>query len=374
MGKRLVLAGGGHVHMSAMKGLEQFTRVGHEVILVSPDEYHYYSGMGPGLLGGMYRAEDVRFHVARMVQDRGGQFVRGAVERIEPDSRRVVLKDGQDLSYDVLSLNVGSRVPLNFPGAEDADNLFAVKPIQELVAARQKILEFIHKGIPLQVLVVGGGPAGLECAGNILGLAEEHGGPVVVSVVAGSRFMGRFPSRIRRLALDNLSRRGARILEGVRLDRFNTNQAVLSDGSRIAFHVGILAVGVSMPEVLADSGLDCGPGGGVLVNEHLQSVSHAEIFGGGDCIDFQPSPLDKVGVYAVRENPVLTHNLLAALDRRPLQTFDPGTPDYLLLFNLGDGTAILSKHGFSLRHGLAMKLKDYIDRKFMREFQVSGEV
>ncbi len=374
MTRRLILAGGGHVHMSAMKGLARFTESGHEVLLVGPDEYHYYSGMGPGLLGGMYRAEDIRFHVAKMVRDRGGRFVCGRIARIEPDAQRVFLEDGSDFSYDVLSLNVGSRVPCDFPEAATVGNLFAVKPIQDLATAREKILDFFGKGIPLQVLVVGGGPAGLECAGNVLGLAEKHGGSVHVSVVGGSRFMGRFSTRIRSLALDNLQRRGARVLEGVWLDRFNVNQAVLSDGSKIAFHVGILAVGVAMPEILAQSGLACGAHGGMLVNKHLQSVSHGNVFGGGDCIEFQPAPLDKVGVYAVRENPVLTHNLLAALENRPLQVFDPGSPAYLLLFNLGDGTAILSKHGFALRHGLAMKLKDYIDRKFMREFQVSGEV
>jgi NADH dehydrogenase FAD-containing subunit len=381
MSKRLLLAGGGHVHMSAMKELDRFREAGHEVLVIGPDQFHYYSGMGPGLLGGMYRAEDIRFHVARMVRDRGGRFVQGMVARIEPGDGecrgRVILEDGREYLYDVLSLNVGSSVPCDFPGAHNADNLFKVKPIQELLAARKTILDFFDRGVPLQVLVVGGGPAGLECAGNVLGLAERNNGHAKVSVVGGTRFMGRFSERIRSLAVKNLQRRGADILDGVRLERFVEgagNQAVLSNGSKIAFHVGILAVGVAMPALIATSGLSSGSTGGLLVNDHLQSVSHPNVFGGGDCIEFQPSPLDKVGVYAVRENPVLNHNLLAALDGRPLRKFNPGSPNYLLLFNMGDGTAILSKSGFALRHFLAMKLKDHIDKKFMREFQVSGEV
>ena len=56
-----------------------------------------------------------------------------------------------------------------------------------------------------------------------------------------------------------------------------------------------------------------GPDGGLRVNEYLQSVDHPEVFGGGDCIYFEDRPMDKVGVYAVRENPVLYHNLKAAL-------------------------------------------------------------
>jgi hypothetical protein len=41
---------------------------------------------------------------------------------------------------------------------------------------------------------------------------------------------------------------------------------------------------------------------------------HLILVGGGDCINFQDSPLEKVGVYAVRQNPVLLHNLMAAMD------------------------------------------------------------
>ncbi len=73
-----------------------------------------------------------------------------------------------------------------------------------------------------------------------------------------------------------------------------------------------------------------------MVNRFLQSTTHPEIFGGGDCIYFQKSPMDKVGVYAVRENPVLFHNLLAGMEGGNLQPFDPGG-NYLLIFNLGDG-------------------------------------
>ena len=67
------------------------------------------------------------------------------------------------------------------------------------------------------------------------------------------------------------------------------------------------------------------------------ATEHPNIFGGGDCVYFQPQPLDKVGVYAVRENPVLYHNLMAALAKRSLQRFNPGSSSYLLIYNLGGG-------------------------------------
>jgi NADH dehydrogenase FAD-containing subunit len=102
-------------------------------------------------------------------------------------------------------------------------------------------------------------------------------------------------------------------------------------------------------------------------------VQFPEIFGGGDCIYFQPRPLDKVGVYAVRENPILYHNLLAALEGRALRRFRPGGA-YLLIFNLGDDRGIFWKQQVVFDGKVAFWLKDFIDRRFMRQFQISGEL
>ena len=111
----------------------------------------------------------------------------------------------------------------------------------------------------------------------------------------------------------------------------------------------------------------------LLVNHFLQSVAYPEIFGGGDCISFEPQPLAKVGVYAVRQNPILLHNLLSTLNGHELQQFVPQKA-VLLALNMGDGTAIVDWHSMVWGGRLGFALKDYIDRKFMKLFQVSGEL
>ena len=102
-------------------------------------------------------------------------------------------------------------------------------------------------------------------------------------------------------------------------------------------------------------------------------MSYPEIFGGGDCISFQSHPLDRVGVHAVRQNPILYRNLLATLEGGRLQSFNP-IDTYLLLFNLGDGRAIYWRKDRAWAGGLAFVFKNYLDKKFMRKFQVSGEL
>jgi NADH dehydrogenase FAD-containing subunit len=78
-------------------------------------------------------------------------------------------------------------------------------------------------------------------------------------------------------------------------------------------------------------------------------------------------------VYAVRQNPILLHNLLSTLNGHALQQFVP-QKSVLLALNLGDGTAIVDWHSIVWGGRLGFALKDYIDRKFMKAFQVSGEL
>jgi len=129
-----------------------------------------------------------------------------------------------------------------------------------------------------------------------------------------------------------------------------------------------MAAGVTPSGIFEKSHLPVGPDKGLLVNQYLQSVADPKIFGGGDCIYFQDQPLDKVGVYAVRQNPVLYHNLMAALEGGDLMPFDPGS-DYLLVFNLGGGQGVLKKKNIVFGGRLAFTIKHYIDTKFMKKFQ-----
>ncbi len=294
------------------------------------------------------------------------------MEKVKPVEKRLVLTSGEEVSYDVVSFNTGSGVPTaDLPIAPDA-RVFTVKPIEQLVQAQQLIKDRLMKK-PLHILIAGGGPAGLEITANLWRLAADMGGDARFTLVAGRRLMGDFPEKVRTLALQSLTGRGVEVIEGTYLKEVQTDLALLEDGRRLPFDVLFLALGVRPSVLFQNSGLPTGPDGGLLVNDFLQSVAHPEIFGGGDCIYFHPQPLDKVGVYAVRENPILFHNLLAALAGRKMRRFKPSGA-YLLIFNLGDGRAILWKKQLVFNHRQAFWLKDYIDRRFMRKFQISGEL
>jgi NADH dehydrogenase FAD-containing subunit len=370
MAKHLIIVGGGHAHLTVLLRCHEHIARGHRVTLVSPSPFHYYSGMGPGLLAGTYRPQEVRFNVRKMAEDRGAAFVEDTVVRADATGRRLHLRSGAAIPYDIVSFNTGSDVALP-PVAGGGGNVFPVKPIVSLLAARQAILDLLGRR-QAEIVVIGGGPAGVEMTGNVWRLVQERGGRARITLVPGSTVLPGYPDRLRHLAVASLGRRDIAVRDGVYVRMIEDGEVVLDTGERLPADVVLVATGVRPSSLFRDSGLPTGPDGGLLVNRFLQCVAHGGIFGGGDCISFEPQPLAKVGVYAVRQNLILHRNLFAVLEGDALTPFRPQR-SFLLIFNTGDGRAILTKGNLVWDGRLAWRLKDRIDRAFMRKFQVSGE-
>ncbi len=366
--KRLLLIGGGHAHMVTLANLKSFIDKGYEVSVIQPSDYHYYSGMGPGMLGGTYHPDDIRFATRKVVEHQGATFILDKAVAIDPKKQLVRLENSnQEVGYDVLSCNAGSYVPRDTISTESPE-IFTAKPIESLLAAQQIILSLSNKR-SIHVAIVGGGPSSIEIAGNVEQLGRRQAvHKLQISLYAGRELMSSKPNKIRQLARASLTRRGVKVVEGTYVKKIEPGQISLENGTTYPADVIFPAVGVKPSPIFTRSGLPTGPDGGLLVNRYLQSTGYPNIFGGGDCIYFEPEPLDKVGVYAVRQNPVLHHNLMASLAGGDLQSFDPGG-DYLLIYNLGSDEGIFCKWSFIFAGGLAFHIKDYIDRKFIKKFQ-----
>lgn len=367
MKKRLLLAGAGHAHMTVMARLNEITSLGHQVIAVGPSPRHYYSGMGPGMLGGSYTPEEISFPVKEMIESNGGRFIQGYVKGFDPQSRLLHLESGESLEYDLVSFNTGSRIPDHMVAGPSPD-IYPVKPIENLQKARERILTLARER-QVRVGVVGGGPGALEVAGNAWSAARENGGKgALVSVYGGMRFLRRVHPGVEKIARRVFGQRGIEVVEGGYVDQVAGGQVRLPSGETVEHDLVFIASGVKPRPIFESSGVPVGDDGGLLVNRYLQCPDYPEIFGGGDCIWFRDSPLDKVGVYAVRQNPILFHNLMASLQGKELQAFEPGG-EYLLIFNLGGGLGIFVKWGMVFGGRAAFWFKDRLDRKFIKAFK-----
>lgn len=389
--RRLVVAGAGHAHLAILDDLEKLRKAGLTVTVIGPSRHHYYSGMGPGLLSGRYTPEQGRFDVQEMTESRGGQFIMEKVARLRPKESSaedtalaashenaagvVELASGKLVPYDILSCNLGSLSP-PLPGYDqfrDGSNspaCYTVKPIENLLAAREFIRQRCKAGNAPRIVVAGGGPAGVEVTGNAWAVLNDCDASFPpVTMVAGRRLLGQLGDTPRKLTMESFQERDIKVLEGARAKAIVAQGLELEDGTTIEADVIFLALGVQPSPIMRASNLPVAKDGGLLVESTLQSVAHPTIFGGGDCISMAHFSLARVGVHAVRENAILRHNAMALHTGKPLKSYEPNNT-YLLLLNLGDGTAVLSRWGLSDRAARWMKLKDWIDQRFMKMHQL----
>jgi len=369
MPRKLVLVGAGHTHALIMLRMPELRASGISVTVISPHDYQYYSGMGPGMLGGCYRPEELSIPARSLVESQAGSFLKDKVSYVDADRKVLSLQSGVKISYDCASFNIGSEVFFEVLPGPDAQDIFTVKPIYNLLLARRRILELARDG-KVRIAVVGGGPAGLEIAANAWEASHQHGGHgCSMRLYSGRKFLRRNSERVRNLARTAMEKRGIRIVEGCRVQKVSGKNVILEEGSISTEDVIFLAPGIKPPSLFLESGLPTGPDGGLRVNRFLQCVNHPELFGSGDCIFFQEAHLDKVGVYAVRQSPVLFNNLLARLLEKPLKSFSPGGK-YLLAYNLGGGRGIAHRGRLAFDGRLAFRIKNYLDTKFMKKFQI----
>ena len=340
---RLVLLGGGHAHALVLLKFRDFVSKNLEVVLVSPGPAHTYSGMVPGVIAGHYAAADAQIDLAKLARGVGAQFIRGRLLRLDPGAKRAILANGESVSYDIASLNLGS-VPEGLAG-----DAVSIKPFEDFFARWRELLE---KGAATpRVAVVGAGAGGVELAMAMkFALDRRQGGGSVE--LFSDRFA--FPPAVSTRIRDALARLAIPMRVG----------EVPGAGHDAMFWV----TGAASPPLLADSGLKTDARGFVLVDPSLRSVSHPDIFAAGDSASLLGAALPKSGVYAVRQGAVLAENLKRIVRGMTMLDYLP-QPESLSLISCGAKYAIASRGGWSAEGRWAWRWKDWLDRRWIGRFR-----
>src|SRR5437588_6437648 len=237
MVRRAVLLGAGHAHLFTLKRTAAFVGRGFELVLVAP-EIFWYSGLATGVLAGIYPPALDQIDVGALVVKGGGQFIRARATAIDVAARTVSLDTGSSLSYDVLSCNLGSEVPLDaIPGA--ATHGCAVKPIRNLWDLRQALEARMGPAAPrhaLRIVIVGGGATGCEIAASIQHLVAAHGGQAHITVLArGDGLLGQLPRGAAEKMARLLRRRGVRLALRSPVVRVESQAVTTADGEQVPY-------------------------------------------------------------------------------------------------------------------------------------------
>ena len=369
--KHLVLLGGGHAQVAVLKSLMMAPVDGLRVTLISRDIITPYSGMLPGYLEGQYQAEEIGIDLSHLARCAGARFIHGNVSSLDADRRRLTITGYPEMSYDLLSINIGSSPDLtSIQGASEF--AIPVKPISQLLSKLDPVLG--HSTKPKHIVVIGGGAAGVEMILSLhYRLTQLEKRDVTFTLVQrGPRIMPEFPPKAADILQQDLMAKGIVTWCGHGVEAIDQDGISLDDGRRIdADHVLVVTAG-RPADFLKDSGLALDDRGFIAVTSGLQSQSHNDVFAAGDIASVMASPRPKAGVFAVRAGPILTRNLRHALIGsavgNALVSWRPQR-HYLALIGTGDQKAMAVRGRLVLPPSrMLWRLKEWIDRKFIQKF------
>ena len=367
--KRLLLVGGGHSHLEVLRQIALQRPSGIEVALLSPQRYAVYSGMIPGVIAGDYLPEECRIDLVELARRAGAVFVTGMAAGLDADTRHVLLADGKQVPYEVLSFDVGS-IAATHGVSGVAEHAITVKPLAPLVQGLSSLEGRPDEGRAQRIVIVGAGAAGVEIALTLAHRLNRPGGKraQLTLVSNASELLPGFDAGTRRHALRIAGERGIQLQLGRRVVAVDARGLALADGTRLDADAVIWAAGPAALPWLRTTPLTTDAQGFIAVNECLQSRSHREVFAAGDCAGNPDDPWPKSGVFAVRQGPVLAGNLLRALRGEPLRAFQASS-SALAILNCGGRRALASWRGHAFAGRWVWIWKDWLDRSFMRRYR-----
>jgi NADH dehydrogenase len=384
---RIVIIGAGFGGLQAARALRG---VNAQVTIIDKSNHHLFqpllyqvatAGLSPADIASPIRV------VMRKV--RNSEVLMGEVVDVDTQEKKVILETGVVVPYDYLVVATGATH--SYFGKENWEKFApGLKSVADATAIRQKILlafetaeieqDTDRKKALLTMVVVGGGPTGVEMAGSIaemsrLALCDDfkHFDPTktrILLVEAGPRILAQFPEDLALKAQNELKRLGVEVLTGQRVEEIDADGVIVS-GQRIASKTVIWAAGVKASPAGKWLKTETDKAGRVIVNGDLSVKGHREIFVIGDtaaATDENGKPFPGVAPVAMQQGryvgKILKQRLIGEDITETFHYFDKGN-----LATIGRAFAILQFRKFKLAGGLAWLAWIFVHIMYLVEFR-----
>jgi NADH dehydrogenase len=267
--------------------------------------------------------------------------------RFDLQACRAYLKSGAVMDYDYLMVAAGATHSY-FGHEEWAQYAPGLKTIEDAIEIRRRVLlafelaerQMLETGShpPLNFVVIGGGPTGVELAGAISDIAKlymrhdfRHIDPTMARVLlieGGPRILAAYPDELSRKAVEQLTALGVEVHTGVHITDVKPGY-VLSGDRRLDAVVTLWAAGVQASPLGKLLGAPTDHRGCVLVNQTLNPSGHPEVFVCGDLAHFEQDgrqvpgvaqPAMQMGDHVAK----MIEQDLAGQPRTPFHYFDKG--------------------------------------------------
>jgi len=304
-GRKIVIIGGGFGGLSAARNLKDTDA---RVTLIDRKNYHLFQPLLYQVATGSLSAGDIASPLRAVLnKQKNTEVLLGEVIDIDPDRRKVILKDGE-IDYDDLIIAAGSSH--HYFGNDDWESFApGLKTVEDAAEMRKRVL-FAFEAAErekdperikalLTFIVVGGGPTGVELAGALAEIAREtmkndfrniNPGDARIILVEGlDRILSSYPENLSRKAQDSLEKLGVIVETGCIVTKMDFRKVTVKKGEReedILCETILWAAGVTtspLSKVVAEKfHVERDRSGRIPVNANLHLENKENIFVIGD--------------------------------------------------------------------------------------------
>jgi NADH dehydrogenase len=360
---RVLVLGGGFAGVGAAQKLEQADA---DVVLVDRHDYHTFQPLLYQLATGLLETTAVGHSLRDLLSRNDNTEVhKASVTAINLEQRRAEFEEIEPISYDYLVLGLGAEV--NFFGTAGAPaHAFPMYTLPHATHLKDHLLErweaadrdpsLIDDGA-LNVVVVGGGPTGVETAGAI---AELYSGDFakdypelssddarVILVEAGPELFPMFKPKLREYADKALTKRGVEVRTGTAVASVDSTRVTLKSGDTIAAHTLVWGAGLQGNPLVQGLGLELQRGNRIGVGPDLTLPGHPEVYVIGDVAAITDAKteqlLPQLGSVALQSGEHAGESIarrIAGREPKPFKYKDKGT-----MATIGRGAAVVQMLG-----------------------------
>jgi NADH:ubiquinone reductase (H+-translocating) len=280
------------------------------------------------------------------------KVVEDTISTIDKDKKIAFGQENSKYPYDYVVIALGSEnAYFGIPGVSKYS--YSMRSIKDALALSRHIHETVQEIADsgnknqMEIVVVGGGPSGIEIAGEL----AEHSQLVAIShdvhpdlikislVEAMDHILPMLPPEQSLAVTNRLKELGVTVKTKTAIKE-EIATGLLTEGETITTKTAIWVAGVKANHLYAEWGLQCAKNGRVEVNEFLQVPAHKDIFIAGDGAMVEGSGQ---AWPAIAQGELVAQNVSNILHQQPLISYQP--PEQYMILPVGYDWAIAQIHG-----------------------------
>ena len=382
--KRILVLGGGFAGVDCTKKLENYFQSNYdiEITLVSDDNFLLFTPMLPQIVAGTITPRHIVMPLRALCKK--ARIYESVVRDIDPIQQHVTLegtpeKIGIRIHYDYLVIALGSKT--NFFGLKNVErNSFTMKTLADAISLRNRIIDMLEqaeneknskiKQRLLTFVIVGGGFAGVETAGEINDFLSEaisyyhnikQDDVQVILIEAVSTILQGFNENLSEHAHNKLEKNGIKILlqtavtsfdgKNVMIKKLSNTSSNVKQEDVIDSHTLVWTAGITPVEIIQNSVFKL-KNGKIIVNKFLEIPNHPEIFAIGDCSQFDIDDVSKfppTAQLAEAHAKLAAYNIKQSIENKEKKKF---------VYKWKGQSAIIGKH-YGIAESMGIKITGF---------------